>query len=263
MCSCPAGQNGNACPHQAAVVLKFGVSNCNFIPRNHVDKYNLAVLAIGDHPDLLLDKFADIHQKTLDLTLSSTTSMALLTNSDDQQLANIPLQNASNGSENHDDDIHVHTTNSNDIPIEDVLKLHKEVSDDVEFWLRSGDQNFIKCYSKYLDTYRKIINKARGQTPLNNLSSAYVSFGKNTSGKLIPILHNSNKRIHVQPTSISRRKSGIKSSQAQPPGRKPTPNKRDQDSSIMTVRKKKKQANRKRNLAMNINLNQPNAGHTR
>ena len=63
MCSCPAGENGNSCPHQAAVALKYGVSNSNFIPNNHIDKYKLAVLAIGDHPDLCAEKFADIHKK--------------------------------------------------------------------------------------------------------------------------------------------------------------------------------------------------------
>ena len=98
MCSCPAGQDGSACPHQAAVVLKFGVSNCNFIPKNHVDIYNLAVLAIGDHPDLLLDRFANIHQKTLDLTTiaptTSSTCMASPISYEHQQEDSVPLPNS-------------------------------------------------------------------------------------------------------------------------------------------------------------------------
>ena len=58
--------------------------------------------------------------------------------------------------------------------LDGVLKLHKEVSDDIEFRLRSSDQNFIKCYSEYLNTYHKIVSKARGQAPLNSLSAAYM-----------------------------------------------------------------------------------------
>ena len=73
MCSCPAGENGNSCPHQATVVLKYGISNSNFIPTNHIDKYKLAVLAIGEHPDLCAEKFADIHQKKFDSTKTAIT----------------------------------------------------------------------------------------------------------------------------------------------------------------------------------------------
>ena len=145
--------------------------------------------------------------------------------------------------------------------LDNVIKLHKEVSSDIEFWLRSGNPNFVKCYSKYLQTYKKIVTKARGQAPINSLSSAYVSFGRNTNCKMLPILHNANKRIRVQPTAISRRRSGIKSSLAQPSGRKTTLKK--DDNSLMPPRKRKKEPNRKRNLSLNIKINKPNAGHTR
>jgi hypothetical protein len=65
----------------------------------------------------------------------------------------------------------------------------------------------------------------------------------------------------LEPTAISRRRSGIKSSLAQPAGRKPTLRKIDQ--CTMPDRKGKKEPNRKRNLSLNINLNKPNVGHTR
>lgn len=32
ICTCQQGVNGNVCPHQAAVALKFGINNVNFIP---------------------------------------------------------------------------------------------------------------------------------------------------------------------------------------------------------------------------------------
>ena len=76
---------------------------------------------------------------------------------------------------------------------------------------------------------------------------------------MLLILNNTNKRIRVQPTSISRRRSGIKSSLAQPSGRKPSL--RTHDQNIRPARKRKKQQNRRRNLSLNVNLSQPNAGH--
>ena len=57
------------------------------------------------------------------------------------------------------------------------------------------------------------------------------------------------------------KESGIKSSLAQPSGPKPTLKKKNQ--CMMPARKRKKEPNRKRNLSFNININKPNAGHTR
>lgn len=82
--------------------------------------------------------------------------------------------------------------------------------------------------------------------------------------KLLPVRHRSNKRIHVQPTAIARRKSGVKSSSLQPPGPKP---KRKLKRAISdtnfipdnNISRKK----RKRNLSFNVQNNQPNAGHAR
>ena len=53
-----------------------------------------------------------------------------------------------------------------------------------------------------------------------SLSSAYISSSKQQNGNFLPVLHNGSK-MHVQPTSISQRKTGIKSSCAQPPGPRP------------------------------------------
>ena len=256
MCSCPAGENGNSCPHQAAVALKYGISNSNFIPTNHSDKYKLAVLAIGEHPDLCAEKFADVHQKKFDITKTAITQPEVV----DEKATSIPLPaNDERSSTEHECPNEVH--DEQETSLEDIIKFHKEVSSDIEYWLRSGNQNFIKCYSKYLQTYKKIVNKARGQAPINSLSTAYVSFGRNTNCKMLPVLHNANKRIRVQPTAISRRRSGIKSSLAQPSG--PKPKLAKDDKCTMPARKRKKEPNRKRNLSLNINLNKPNAGHTR
>ena len=71
---------------------------------------------------------------------------------------------------------------------------------------------------KYLEVYRKIISKARGQVPVAALATAFVYFAKDQNGHALPILHNSKATIRVQPTSISRRASKLKTSTAQTSG---------------------------------------------
>ncbi|CAB3978616.1 Hypothetical predicted protein [Paramuricea clavata] len=144
MRACPAGENGNSCPHQVTVALKYSISNSNFIPTNHIDKYKL-VLAIGEHPDLCAEKFADIHQKKFDLTKTAITEPVVVNE--------IPKYVPLNDEPENIDDEH---TDKLETSLDNVIKLHKELSSDIEFWLRSGNPNFIKCYSKYLETYKKL-----------------------------------------------------------------------------------------------------------
>ena len=158
-----------------------------------MDKCKLAVLAIGEHPNLCAEKFADIHQKKLESTKTVITEPFPV-----KENPNIPLNDKLDNIEN---DYTSPTSEQQETGLDDVIKLHKEVSSDIEFWLRNGNPNFIKCYRKYLETYKKIVNKTRGQAPINSRASANVAFGRNK-----------NKRIRVQPTTISCHRSGIKSS---------------------------------------------------
>ena len=104
--------------------------------------------------------------------------------------------------------------------MEQIIQLHKQVSQDIEYKIFTSDNNFCQCYFRYLSLYRKIIAKRRGQALVAALASAYAHFGKDRDRNYLPILHNC-ARIKVQPTAISQRKSGIKSSTAQPSGRCP------------------------------------------
>ena len=267
ICTCPAGNNGTACPHQAAVVLKYGISNPNFIPQNHHEKYNLAVTAIGEHPDLRSENFVNIHQKELEKKPGYSLPLPVPSCDD---LFTDKLQKTSSQIQAISDSIaftNCDTTcfpEEKDFDQEEIVKLHKEVTSDIEMRLRNGDANFRECYMKYLQQYRKIILKARGPSSSNCLASAYADFGKDQNGKLLPVLHRSNKRIHVQPTAIARRKSGVKSTSSQPSGPKPERQLKRTINDINFIpdnnisRKK-----RKRNLSLNVQRNQPNAGHTR
>ncbi len=80
-------------------------------------------------------------------------------------------------------------------------------------------------------------------------------------------MHNGS-RIPVQPTSISRQKSGIKSTSAQPSGPKPTlqtAKKRKWNPDDKEKLKIRKQAKKKRqhSLSTNVKKNVPNAGPKR
>ena len=55
--------------------------------------------------------------------------------------------------------------------LKDVLKLHKQVSDDIELKLKTTDNNFRACYMKYLEVYRKTVSKARDQAPVAALAT--------------------------------------------------------------------------------------------
>ena len=150
------------------------------------------------------------------------------------------------------------------VALKEILKLHHEVAADIELKIRNENNNFKKCYYNFLRTYRKIVTKCHGQSPVASLASAFVHFGKQQSSNLIPVLHNGS-RIRVQPTSISHRKSGEKSSSAQPPGPKPrlqTGVKRKwqaNDKESLNIRKLAKKK-RQHNLSMNIKKNIANAG---
>ena len=253
ICSCPTGGNGNPCAHQAAVALKYGIAGINFIPQKPEERFNLAKLAIGNHQDLQLHKFVHLHERTsIDMCVDSNDHVVPM---DTDSLAT-PA-----------DDSCGSLSPKKEVELKDILKLHKQVSDDIELKLKTTDNNFRACYMKYLEVYRKIISKARGQAPVAALATAFVNFGKDRNGLILPILHNSRAKIRVQPTSISRRKSKAKSSRSQVPGRKPSlsgvKGLRKGDNQQLKLRKTASSSKRKRNLAENVKLNLPNAGHAR
>ena len=260
-CTCPRGENGNACAHQAAIALQYGGSNLNFIPQSPQERYNLAVLAIGENPHLNVAKFVQLHEKSD----CSADTVANNTDMDENKHENIPQQNSHEEISNPEGcafDKELEET----ISLDKIIKLHHEVAADIELKLRNEDNNFQKCYFNFLRTYKKIVTKCRGHSPVPSLASAFALFGKQQNN-LLPVLHNGS-RIRVQPTSISRRKSAIKSSAAQPPGPKPklqTGRKRKWNSDDNANMKIRKPAKKKRQHSLNINIkkNVSNAGPKR
>lgn len=90
-----------------------------------------------------------------------------------------PIQDNESSSTHPSDEMDV----PEDISLE-ILKLHHEVSEDIEYRLCTSDNNFCKCYFNYLTLYKKIISKCRGQAPIAALASTYVQFGKKKNAYL-------------------------------------------------------------------------------
>lgn len=192
ICSCPMGSNSKPCAHQAAVALKYGIAGINFIPQKPEEGFNLAKLAIGNHQELQLQKFVHLHERpSIDMCVDSNDHVV--------PMATDTLSEATPG-----DDSCGSPSPKKEVELKDILKPHKQVSDDIELKLKTTDNNFRACYMKYLEVYRKIISKARGHAPVAALATAFVNFGKDQNGLTLPILHSSREKNRVQPTSISR-----------------------------------------------------------
>ncbi|CAH3027941.1 unnamed protein product, partial [Porites evermanni] len=177
ICSCPMGSNSKPCAHQAAVALKYGIAGINFIPQKPEEGFNLAKLAIGNHQELQLQKFVHLHERpSIDMRVDSNDHVV--------PMATDTLSEATPG-----DDSCGSPSPKKEVELKDILKPHKQVSDDIELKLKTTDNNFRACYMKYLEVYRKIISKARGHAPVAALATAFVNFGKDQNGLTLPILH--------------------------------------------------------------------------
>ena len=261
MCTCPLGSNGNPCAHQAAVALKYGIAGINFIPQRPEERIRLAKLAIGDHKELHLQNFVHLHQNEQAINIDMDTNDYCVPMEVDSALP--PTQDDTSSSQSSDEESRFEV----DIQLQDILRLHKQVQDDIELKLKTTDNNFRACYMKYLEICRKIISKARGQAPVAALATAFAHFGKDQKGLTLPILHNSKAKIRVQPTSISRRKSKLKTTTAQTSGPKSSfdgvKGKETNGKHRLKLRKTASNTKRQRSLARNVKQNLPNAGHAR
>ena len=251
-CTCPQGTSGNACPHQAAVALKFGISNINFVPQTAKERFNLAILAVGNNNNFSVTQFVSLHQKEIESSPHFYKDQDK--DHDEQQviLPSMPADSQESISTETNDNCISSQTDANlpdaELSVDQIIKLHQQVSQDIEYKLRTSDTNFRLCYYKYVTLYRRISSKCRGQAPVASLTTAYAQFGKDRGGNYLPVLHN-NSRI-------------LKSASAQPSGCRPMLSNSNKDAN-MKVRKTFNSHKRKRNLAHNIKKNLPNAGPKR
>ena len=143
----PAGYkiNGNACPHQAAVALKYGISHLNFIPQTAKERFNIAIVAAGNNTKFNVSQFVSLHQKEIE---SDPHFFGDQEEMDEEPQVKIPTSTSLDSPRRHS------TTNAaipavflgdEEISLDHVIKLHKEVSQDIEHRLRTSDKNYCKC----------------------------------------------------------------------------------------------------------------------
>ena len=64
--TCQQGINGNACLHQVAVALKYGISNLNFIPQTAKERFNIAILAARNNTKFNVSQFVSLDLKEIE-----------------------------------------------------------------------------------------------------------------------------------------------------------------------------------------------------
>ena len=132
-------------PYQAAVALKFGTNNLNFIPKTAKETLNLATLAVGNNINLNVAQFVSLNQKESE---SYPLFYGDKEMEDDMQF--LPTTTDSAGSpemHKHADNINSVTNDTEhfpdeDISMEQIIQLHKQVSQDIEYKIRTSDNNF-------------------------------------------------------------------------------------------------------------------------
>ena len=152
-------------PHQAAVALKFGTNNLKFIPKTAKERFNLATLAVGKNKNVIVAQFASLNQKEIESYPHFYGDKEM---EDDMKF--LPTTTDSAGSpemHKHADNINLVTNDTEhfpdeDISMEQIIQLHKQVPHDIEYKIRTSDNNFrfppmlsqVSCTGKYLQKWR-------------------------------------------------------------------------------------------------------------
>ena len=142
ICTCQQGVNGNACPHQAAVALKFGTNNANFIPQTANERFNLAALAVGSNNNFRVTQFVSLHQKEIENNPDFPGECEM----EDEMLPPLTDNDDGKPTEDNDESSSIHPSDEMDVPedisLNEILKLHHEVSEDIEYRLCTSATTF-------------------------------------------------------------------------------------------------------------------------
>ena len=117
------------------MALKYGIAGINFIPQRPEESFSPAKLAIGNHKELQLEKFVHLHQK-------NTAEMEM-----DSGEQCVPLEVNSLCETPDEPQCHIHSPEKDskiddEFELENILRLHRQVRDDIELKLRITDKNF-------------------------------------------------------------------------------------------------------------------------
>ena len=263
ICTCPQGQDGSPCSHQAAVVINFGSPSINCIPTMDPEgKRKLAYIAYGE------DAIQDLSFYNT-LSQGKCTSQEEIHKGSDSKTFELPDFSSScwdhirHGSTSDIDD----NTTSNS-PLEDnreeLCEKVDAIASDIKQRLMADDQ-FKLSAEKFTKTYQVLSNK-----PSNaHLISAFHKFGWCFGGTVTTrqggVLRRG-RRIPIQAKSAGRRRKTISRGKAvaiqgrAPAGALCKQRSASQDKYFLPIKQHNSSIKRPHSLKENIAKGQQNAG---
>lgn len=221
-CTCPKGKLGAFCKHQAAIYHYYQINMPNLPAINTESRYLLAKLAFGENvcnKSFYRPLVSETNIINNNSELKEGTNLQNQNNDEPHSLMSQTLIDSCNN-DHENNSAHDYTQQIQNLLTTNLNKYNSTVSTSV--------------LSKCLDRLKKVKSVAMWESFLS------------TAGSKISLRHRFRATIHVQPTTLARRRSGVtRGSKRLPVGR---PKNND------PIKKK-----RRRNLAENVGKNIPNA----
>ena len=264
-CTCTVSRtgypSGEPCKHQHSVAQKFNLMAPNLLPYfNGERRYLHALIALGQ--DRVGDKSFYVGMK--DVTQSPTLSAPISVDSNEMQEDTCTMLDieTNNSTEAYDEgeqnlDMMLSIMDEQEKLKLDVVTLGNAFIEDVQERMAQMDTQYLtglkKFFTVYIDTVTNTEPAVSATPQLSSLLHTY--FSKQSSSIQVA----GTRRMHVQPTAISRRREGVtKGSKMAPSGRPPKHPLSELDPNIQVKRGRPNHVKRKQNLRLNEAKNQAN-----
>ena len=215
ICTCPHGQDGSPCSHQAAVVLHFSCASVNFIPiLNPEGKRSLAIIAYGE------DAVQDLMYYST-LSQPKPTATQQVTDSSQPDFSASCWDHFRMGEMNENPAVETLPTQQDQHTQQSELcrRIHV-ITDDMKKRLMA-DTIFQQSAEKFVTTYEKLSSKPTSA----HITSALHKFGWCYGGTITSqqggVLRRG-RRIPIQVKSAGRRSTISRGKAQTPPGRAPS-----------------------------------------
>ncbi|CAI6367521.1 unnamed protein product [Macrosiphum euphorbiae] len=234
-CTCEYGRLGKFCKHQAAIYFYFGKELPNAPHVTAHCRHAMAALAFGNKVQPL-----SFYTSLNEITQTSEENSSIDTNTEQEGTKTNDNENSINEYKKHEVNSEISdNVVSTHIPLDDSSELNGE--EEFKKVINLMTENHSKYGSSTAST-QMFLKKLKNVKTRNSWETFLATCGKQISFRL-----GAKSKIHVQPTSISRRRPEVtRGCKRLAVGRPPS------DEKI-------KKSKRKRNLQHNIGKNQPNA----
>ena len=271
-CTCTVSRtgypSGEPCKHQHAVANKLNVTAPNLLPYFNADgRYLHALIAVGPHK---------VGDKSFYAGMKETLSPNVQTSADnttdvfemddhthDNTMDTDTTGDQTNGHSSSDEgeqnlDLMLCVMDEQDKLKQDVLTLGNDFIEDVQDRMGQMDIQYLtglkKFFTVYMDTVKNTEPAVSATPKLASLLHTYFSQSSSSTTQIA-----GTRRMHVQPTAISRRREGVtKGSKMAPSGRPPKRPLTECDINVQTKRGRPDHVKRKQNLRSNELNNQAN-----